>query len=86
LSGLDPADPNFSYQPPEVRLDPSDAVYVDVIHTDGSPYTTYSGKAERPVKLSYGHRHLKGEEGIEVIGIFMLQNYLQSSQGDNSYS
>ncbi|KAL8590472.1 hypothetical protein ACOMHN_011685 [Nucella lapillus] len=43
ISGLDPADPNFSYQPPEVRLDPSDARWVDVIHTDGAPYTTYGG-------------------------------------------
>ncbi|KAK7100049.1 hypothetical protein V1264_023057 [Littorina saxatilis] len=43
ISGLDPADPNFSHQPTEVRLDPTDARWVDVIHTDGSPYTTYSG-------------------------------------------
>lgn len=42
--GLDPADPNFSYQPPEVRLDSSDARWVDVIHTDGAPYTLYGGK------------------------------------------
>ena len=44
FSGLDPADPNFSYQPREVRLDPSDARWVDVIHTDGGPYSTYGGK------------------------------------------
>nr|KAG5711749.1 hypothetical protein BaRGS_023513 [Batillaria attramentaria] len=37
ISGLDPADPNFSFQPTEVRLDPSDARWVDVIHTDGAP-------------------------------------------------
>lgn len=43
ISGLDPADPNFSYQPPQVRLDPTDARWVDVIHTDGANYTTYGG-------------------------------------------
>ncbi|XP_076440632.1 pancreatic lipase-related protein 2-like [Babylonia areolata] len=43
ITGLDPADPNFSYQPTEVRLDSSDARWVDVIHTDGAPFTTYGG-------------------------------------------
>ena len=32
--GLDPAGPYLSYTDPEVRLDPSDARFVDVIHTD----------------------------------------------------
>ena len=34
MSGLDPAGPHFSYTDPAVRLDPGDAEYVDVIHTD----------------------------------------------------
>lgn len=34
LPGLDPAGPLFNGKPPEDRLDPSDAQFVDVIHSD----------------------------------------------------
>ncbi|XP_039275610.1 pancreatic triacylglycerol lipase-like [Nilaparvata lugens] len=36
ITGLDPAEPYFQGMPPRVRLDPSDAQLVDVIHTDGT--------------------------------------------------
>ena len=34
ITGLDPAEPFFQFMPPSVRLDPTDALLVDVIHTD----------------------------------------------------
>jgi len=34
ISGLDPAEPLFQGMPDFVRLDPTDALFVDVIHTD----------------------------------------------------
>ncbi|CAL4100279.1 unnamed protein product, partial [Meganyctiphanes norvegica] len=34
ITGLDPAEPYFQYMDPVVRLDPSDASFVDVIHSD----------------------------------------------------
>jgi pancreatic triacylglycerol lipase len=35
ITGLDPAEPFFQGMPSHVRLDPTDAEFVDVIHTDG---------------------------------------------------
>ncbi|GBL97365.1 Pancreatic triacylglycerol lipase [Araneus ventricosus] len=38
ITGLDPAQPYFQYMPPSVRLDQTDADFVDVIHTDSGSY------------------------------------------------
>ncbi|KAL3256671.1 hypothetical protein MRX96_017127 [Rhipicephalus microplus] len=38
ITGLDPADPYFANTDKVVRLDPSDADFVDVIHTGGSSF------------------------------------------------
>ena len=44
ISGLDPAEPCFQGTPEEVRLDASDAMSVDVIHTDSAPMIPFLGE------------------------------------------
>ncbi|XP_054840127.1 inactive pancreatic lipase-related protein 1-like [Eublepharis macularius] len=43
ITGLDPAQPYFQGTPTIVRLDKSDAAFVDVIHTDSAPTIPYLG-------------------------------------------
>ena len=37
ITGLDPADPHFEETDAIIRLDETDAYYVDAIHTDANP-------------------------------------------------
>ena len=46
ISGLDPAAPLFEDMPTFVRLDPSDALFVDVIHSDAGNNVLNFGKSE----------------------------------------
>ncbi|KAF7667867.1 hypothetical protein LDENG_00040810 [Lucifuga dentata] len=43
ITGLDPVEPYFQDSDAEVRLDVSDAKFVDVIHTDGVPFNSKRG-------------------------------------------
>ena len=43
ISGLDPAGPYFEHTDEIVRLDPSDATFVDVYHTNSGPFSTGLG-------------------------------------------
>ena len=48
--GLDPAGPNFEYNDPACRLDPTDATFVDVIHSDGETLLELGMGLQQPVK------------------------------------
>merc|ERR1712079_173739 len=41
ITGMDPAEPLFESTPPFVRLDPTDAEFVDVIHTDAKSMVVF---------------------------------------------
>ncbi|XP_035665052.1 pancreatic triacylglycerol lipase-like [Branchiostoma floridae] len=49
ISGLDPAEPYFEHTDPLVRIDPGDATFVDIIHTDGSSILTLGFGLDQPV-------------------------------------
>lgn len=51
--GLDPAGPYFEGTPPEVRLDPSDADFVDVIHSNAAHFPAF-GMCSHVSKISAG--------------------------------
>lgn len=58
ITGLDPAGPNFDALPLDMRLDKSDALFVDVIHTDMHNSTTSPigpSLYGRGTSLSVGH-------------------------------
>ena len=40
LPGLDPAEPNYKDEATVIRLDKDDAEFVDVIHTNGAPFSS----------------------------------------------
>ncbi|XP_064104797.1 pancreatic triacylglycerol lipase-like isoform X3 [Macrobrachium nipponense] len=64
ITGLDPAEPYFEGTDPIVRLDPSDADFVDVIHTDGGPIITGGLGLASPV----GHFDFYPNGGVRMPG------------------
>ncbi|XP_068114030.1 pancreatic triacylglycerol lipase-like isoform X2 [Hyperolius riggenbachi] len=65
ITGLDPAEPYFQDTPTEVRLDPSDATLVDVIHTDTGPLVPSLGFGMSQV---VGHLDFFPNGGVHMPG------------------
>ncbi|XP_039727032.1 pancreatic lipase-related protein 2-like isoform X1 [Pteropus medius] len=66
ITGLDPAEPCFQGTPEEVRLDPSDATFVDVIHTDSAPIVPFLGNFGMSQKV--GHLDFYPNGGKQMPG------------------
>ncbi|XP_045159715.2 pancreatic triacylglycerol lipase-like [Mercenaria mercenaria] len=64
ISGLDPADPYFQYTDTTVRLDPSDAKFVDIMHTNGASILTLGYGMRQPC----GHVDYYPNEGLNQPG------------------
>ncbi|XP_062601983.1 uncharacterized protein LOC134263629 [Saccostrea cucullata] len=58
ITGMDPAEPDFEHLSVGIRLDPDDANFVDVIHTNGAPFS----------KLGYGLMQVSGHVDFYVNG------------------
>ncbi|XP_061175612.1 uncharacterized protein LOC133184539 [Saccostrea echinata] len=58
ITGMDPAEPDFEHLSAGIRLDPNDANFVDVIHTNGAPFS----------KLGYGLMQVSGHVDFFVNG------------------
>ncbi|XP_069098311.1 pancreatic triacylglycerol lipase-like [Pleurodeles waltl] len=65
ITGLDPAQPYFQGTPVEVRLDPSDAALVDVIHTDSGPFIPNLGLGMSQLA---GHLDFFPNGGVQMPG------------------
>ncbi|CAK7301304.1 Pancreatic triacylglycerol lipase [Vulpes lagopus] len=65
ITGLDPAEPCFEGTPELVRLDPSDAQFVDVIHTDAAPIIPNMGFG---MSQTVGHLDFFPNGGKEMPG------------------
>lgn len=61
IKGMDPAGPYFEDTDLMVRLDPTDAMFVDAIHTDTDPIYTIGKNTKKKIKekkLTIGESHL----------------------------
>ncbi|XP_053548965.1 pancreatic triacylglycerol lipase-like [Bombina bombina] len=65
ITGLDPAEPYFQGTPTDVRLDPSDAAFVDAIHTDAAPLIPNIGLG---MSQTVGHLDFFPNGGEEMPG------------------
>ncbi|KAH1168083.1 hypothetical protein KIL84_003566, partial [Mauremys mutica] len=65
ITGLDPAQPYFQDTPIEVRLDKTDAAFVDIIHTDSAPTIPDLGFG---MSQAIGHLDFYPNGGIQMPG------------------
>ncbi|CAG0897057.1 unnamed protein product [Darwinula stevensoni] len=82
ITGLDPAGPHFEHTDPLVRLDPEDALFVDVIHTDTAPLSVFGLGMTQPL----GHQDFYPNFGPRIPGCGLsLQDTLQKGNGSILY-
>jgi hypothetical protein len=76
VTGLDPAQPCFQDDSPEIRLDPSDADFIDVIHTNGRILEKVGLGLPEPIgnMFSFPHRHIMRITIITVCISFYTKN------------
>ncbi|OCT69730.1 hypothetical protein XELAEV_18036654mg [Xenopus laevis] len=72
ITGLDPAQPYFQNNPTDLRLDPTDARLVDVIHTDTAPFDSSLGLG---INQLVGHLDFFPNGGIQMPGCKHKENY-----------
>ncbi|XP_045160753.2 inactive pancreatic lipase-related protein 1-like [Mercenaria mercenaria] len=81
FTGLDPAHRAFSKDKPKVRLDATDAQYVDVIHTDSKQWIWGFG-----IRDSIGHADYFPNGGRNQPGCFSFWSFLRQSTCDHARS
>ncbi|XP_056385906.1 inactive pancreatic lipase-related protein 1-like isoform X2 [Hyla sarda] len=62
ITGLDPANPYFEGTDIVVRLDKTDAIFVDIIHTDSKPFTSLGLGFRTPI----GHVDVYPNKGVDM--------------------
>ncbi|GAB0095877.1 hypothetical protein DMENIID0001_113120 [Sergentomyia squamirostris] len=68
ITGLDPALPNFQrFRDPDMRLDPSDADFVDIIHTSGGTLGTYASIGTADFYVNGGTPPQPGCSGVSEL-------------------
>ncbi|CAH1243015.1 PNLIPRP3 [Branchiostoma lanceolatum] len=80
ITGLDPAEPYFEDKGPIVRLDPTDALFVDVIHTDGGEFLSGAWGLDLPVgDVDFYPNGGKGQPGCANTWIGSITSIFDSS-------